>query len=55
MRLAGLVQFVKNTAERAAYDKDPEKAFPPRHILWSSPDEVDKWFKDRKDHDKGSS
>jgi hypothetical protein len=41
--LVSLVKQVRSVHERAAYDKDPKTALPPRWMFWDA-EALDEWF-----------
>ena len=47
MYLIALVKQVRSVYERAAYDKEPKSAVPPKWMFWDS-DALEEWFEDRR-------
>lgn len=49
VRLMLYCRNVKGIHERAGMDEDPKSALPPRWMWWY-PDQVDQWFKERREN-----
>lgn len=48
VRIAGFVTMIQNVYQRVALDKDPKTAVPPRWMFFDN-DELDRWFKERRE------
>jgi len=47
LHLVSLVKQVRSVYERAAYDKEPKNAVPPKWMFWDSA-ALEEWFEERR-------
>ncbi len=49
-RALSYVRTIKGIYQRVAYDREPERAKPPKWWFLGSPKRIDEWFKMRQEH-----
>jgi hypothetical protein len=50
--LVALVKQARSVYERAAYDKEPKSAVPPKWMFWDN-DALEEWFEERRKNKQG--